>query len=65
MEALNATALHYAAKAGFLKTIKVLLGHGADPGALDTRGRTPLDWLEEATRLVARSEVRRLFTRGA
>ena len=65
VEALNATALHYAAKAGFVKTTEVLLEHGADPGALDTRGRTPLDWLEEATRLVARSEVRRLLTRGA
>ncbi|MFD2077626.1 Truncated hemoglobin YjbI [Actinopolymorpha cephalotaxi] len=63
VEALNATALHYAAKAGFLKTIEVLLDHGADPRALDSGSRTPLDWLEEATRSVDRSEVRRLLSR--
>jgi truncated hemoglobin YjbI/ankyrin repeat protein len=48
VRALNATALHYAAKAGFLRTIEVLLDHGADPGARDSRGRTPLDWLEQS-----------------
>ena len=41
----RATALHYAAKAGFVKTIEVLLDHGADPDFGDDNGLTPLDWL--------------------
>jgi hemoglobin len=57
----DATALHYAAKAGFLKTIEVLLEHGADPGARDSRGRTPLDWLEQAAPSVSRAAVRDLL----
>jgi hemoglobin len=61
VEALNATALHYATKAGFLKTIEVLLDNGADPDARDGRGRTPLDWLDEATPSVQHAAVRRLF----
>ncbi|GAA2760708.1 ankyrin repeat domain-containing protein [Actinopolymorpha rutila] len=61
VEALNATALHYAAKAGFLRTIEVLLEHGADPRALDSRGHTPLDWLETAARSVPRAAVRELL----
>ncbi|MET9022610.1 ankyrin repeat domain-containing protein [Actinopolymorpha sp. NPDC004070] len=65
VEALNATALHYAAKAGFRKTIEVLLEHGADPRAQDSRGRTPLDWLEEAAPSVDRAGVRDLLTRGS
>ena len=44
----RATALHYAVKAGFVKTIEVLLDHGADPAARDDNGFTPLDWLERA-----------------
>jgi hypothetical protein len=59
--ALNATALHYAAKAGFLRTIEVLLDHGADPAARDSRGRTPLDWLEQAAPSVSRAAVRQLL----
>lgn len=59
--ALNATALHYAAKAGFLQTIKILLESGADPEARDSRNRTPLDWLDEATPSVARAAVRDLL----
>ena len=59
--ALNATALHYAAKAGFLRTIEVLLESGADPAARDSLGRTPLDWLEQAAPSVSRSAVRRLL----
>jgi truncated hemoglobin YjbI/ankyrin repeat protein len=57
----HATALHYAAKAGFLRTIAVLLEHGADPVARDAQGRTPLDWLDEATPRVPRAEVRNLL----
>jgi len=59
----RATAVHYAAKAGFVKTIKVLLDHGADPTALDDNGLTPLDWLERAAASVDRQAVRRLLER--
>jgi hemoglobin len=61
VRALNATALHYAAKAGFLKTIEVLIEHGADPDARDSHGRTPLDWLEGAAPSVSRAAVRNLI----
>ena len=61
-EALDATALHYAAKAGFLKTIEVLLEHGADPHDRDKHGRTPLDWVDEAAPSVPRAEVRAVLT---
>jgi ankyrin repeat protein len=61
VRALNATALHYAAKAGFLGTIEVLLESGADPAARDSRGRTPLDWLEQAAPSASRAAVRHLL----
>jgi hemoglobin len=61
VRALDATALHYAAKAGFLQTIEVLLEAGADPAARDSRGRTPLDWLDQAAPSVPRAEVRHLL----
>jgi len=64
VRALNATALHYAAKAGFLRTIEVLLEHGADPDARDSQGRTPLDWLEQAAPSVSRAAVRSLIVPG-
>lgn len=57
----RATALHYAAKAGFVKTIAVLLAHGADPGARDDNRLTPLDWLDRAAKSVDRDAVRRLL----
>jgi truncated hemoglobin YjbI/ankyrin repeat protein len=57
------TALHYAAKAGFVKTIEVLLDHGADPAAKDDNGFTALDWLERAVPSVDRKAVRRLLQR--
>ncbi len=57
----QATALHYAAKAGFVKSIAVLLDAGADPSAPDDNGLTPLDWLERATKSVDRAQVRRLL----
>jgi truncated hemoglobin YjbI len=56
--------LHYAARAGFLKTIEVLLEHGADPGARDSHGRTPLDWLAQAAPSVPRAAVRDLLAPG-
>ncbi len=59
----RATALHYAAKAGFTKTIEVLLDHGADPTVRDDNGFTPLDWLERAAPSVDRQAVRRLIHR--
>lgn len=59
----RATALHYASKAGFVKTIAVLLEHGADPTARDDNGLTPLDWLERAPKSVNRDDVRRLLRR--
>jgi ankyrin repeat protein len=57
----HATALHYAAKAGFVQTIKVLLAHGADPNARDDNGLTPLDWVERAAPSVDRQAVRPLL----
>jgi Ankyrin repeats (3 copies) len=57
VRALNATALHYAARAGFVRTIEVLIEHGADPAAQDSRGRTPLDWLDQAAPSVSRAAV--------
>jgi truncated hemoglobin YjbI len=59
----RATALHYAAKAGFVKTIAVLLEHGADPSARDDNALTPFDWLDRAAKSVDRDAVRRLLSR--
>jgi truncated hemoglobin YjbI/ankyrin repeat protein len=59
----RATALHYAAKAGFVKTIEVLLDHGADPMARDDNGFTAFDWLERAAASVDRQAVRFLLRR--
>jgi truncated hemoglobin YjbI len=64
VRALDATALHYAARAGFLRTIEVLLEHGADPHARDRHGRTPLDWLDQAAPSVPRAAVRNLIAPG-
>lgn len=35
-------ALHFAAKAGFVRTVELLLQHKADPNLRDTQGETPL-----------------------
>jgi len=59
----GATPLHYVVKAGFLQTIQVLLEHGVDTDALDDRGRTPLDWLDQAARSVDRDAVRHRLRR--
>jgi truncated hemoglobin YjbI/ankyrin repeat protein len=64
VRALAATGLHYAAKAGFVRTVEVLLQHGADPRARDTQGRTPLDWLDKCAPSPAREHIRRLLTSG-
>jgi truncated hemoglobin YjbI/ankyrin repeat protein len=60
----RATALHYAAKAGFVKTIAVLLEHGADANEKDDNGLTPLDWTDRAAKSVNRDAVRRLLLDG-
>jgi hypothetical protein len=63
VQALAATGLHYAAKAGFAQTVEVLLQHGADPCAHDSQGRTPLDWLEQGSAPpAAREQIRHLLT---
>jgi truncated hemoglobin YjbI len=53
----HATALHYAVKAGFIKTIAVLLERGADPNAVDDNGHAPLDWVDRASKSVDRAAV--------
>jgi truncated hemoglobin YjbI len=60
----GATPLHYAVKAGFVQTIHVLLEHGADRDALDDRGRTPFDWLDQAVKSVDRAAVRDALKTG-
>ena len=57
----HATALHYAAKAGFIETIRVLLAHGADPSMQDDNGLTPLDWVERSVKSVNRTKIRELL----
>jgi truncated hemoglobin YjbI/ankyrin repeat protein len=59
----RATALHYAAKAGFVRTMEVLLDHGADPDFRDDNGLAPLDWVARASKSVNRDAVRRLLQR--
>ncbi len=61
----GATPLHYVVKAGFVQTIQVLLDHGADTDALDDRGRTPLDWLEQAAKSVDQEAVREALNRAS
>jgi ankyrin repeat protein len=46
-----------------MRTIAVLLEHGADPTAEDHNGFTPLDWLDRAAKSVDREAVRRLLRR--
>ena len=62
---VGATALHYAAKAGFVQTVAVLLEHGADLRAEDSNGRTPLDWLDQAAPTPGRAAVRAFMSRLA
>uniref|UniRef100_A0A665UL16 Arf-GAP domain-containing protein n=1 Tax=Echeneis naucrates TaxID=173247 RepID=A0A665UL16_ECHNA len=42
------TPLHVAAKAGQVSQAELLTVYGADPGAPDTKGKTPIDYAREA-----------------
>jgi truncated hemoglobin YjbI/ankyrin repeat protein len=55
------TALHCAAKAGFVHVVEALIEHGGDVNALNDRGQTPLDEVEDAGRSIDREPVRRLL----
>lgn len=55
------TALHCAAKAGFIHVVEALIEHGGDVNALNERGQTPLDEIEEAGRSIDREPLRRLL----
>lgn len=41
------TPLHDAARTGFLDTVRLLVEHGADPQARDSRNRRPVDLATE------------------
>ncbi len=56
------TALHCAAKAGFVGVVEALIEYGADVNALTDRGQTPLYVLEAAGRSVKVEPVRALLT---
>jgi ankyrin repeat protein len=51
------TALHCAAKAGFINVAEALIEYGSDVNALNERGQTPLDEVADA----AREPMRRLL----
>jgi hypothetical protein len=55
------TALHCAAKAGFVQVAEALLQAGADVNARNERGQTPLDDVEEAGQSIHTEPVRRLL----
>lgn len=55
------TALHCAAKAGYISVVEALIEYGADVNAHDERGLTPLDAVEEAGKSVAKEPVRHLL----
>ena len=60
------TALHCAAKAGFVDVVAALIEHGGDVNALNDRRQTPLDEVEDAGKSIDREPVRRLLiTHGA
>jgi ankyrin repeat protein len=55
------TALHCAAKAGFVNVVEALIEHGGDVNARNDHGQTPLDEVEDAGRSIDREPVRRLL----
>ena len=52
------TALHCAAKAGFVHVVEALIEHRADVNALDERGQTPLDEVENSAPSIDKAPVR-------
>ncbi len=60
------TALHCAAKAGFVQVVEALIEYGGDVNASDERGQTPLDAVEEGGKSTEPALMRRLLiARGA
>jgi truncated hemoglobin YjbI/ankyrin repeat protein len=60
------TALHCAARAGFVHVVEAVIEYGGDVNALNDRGQTPLDEVEHAGRSIDREPVRcLLIARGA
>jgi truncated hemoglobin YjbI/ankyrin repeat protein len=55
------TALHCAAKAGFVRVVEALIEYGGDVNAPNDRRQTPLDEVEDAGRSIDREPVRRLL----
>jgi hemoglobin len=55
------TALHCAAKAGFVQVVEALIEHGGDVNARNDHGQTPLDEVEHAASSIDREPVRRLL----
>ena len=55
------SALHCAAKAGFADVVKALIEQGGDVNALNERGQTPLDEVEDAGKSIDREPVQRLL----
>jgi ankyrin repeat protein len=55
------TALHCAAKAGFVHVVEALIECGGDLNALNERGQTPLDEVEDAGKSIDRESMRRLL----
>ena len=55
------TALHCAAKAGFVHVVEALIEHGGDVNAHNDRGQTPLDEVDGAGRSIDREPVRHLL----
>ncbi|MGH0187703.1 UNVERIFIED_CONTAM: hypothetical protein FKN15_026091 [Acipenser sinensis] len=47
-EEKGTTPLHVAAKAGQVLQAELLVVYGADPGAPDINGRTPMDYARQA-----------------
>jgi ankyrin repeat protein len=55
------TALHCAAKAGFVNVVEALIEYGGDVNARNDRGQTPLDEVEDAGKSINREPIQRLL----